>query len=236
MMERFHFKQMITSGFSRTSLRSSAEPRRSLKGFEMLNLKLTVVTLILVGCFLITGCKDRESNPEQITDPEQISELKSRKDVPELIKIFVREGINHQETNMESDTMPPVVPHADSHHIEWSRALFTPALKALIDIGEPSVPSLLEEYQNSDKKNKSFTIKSAGWAIIHIGEPALSYIEEALQTSDEEERWGLAIMTSAIADKSKSDKAVDMLEKLQKDSSEKVREIAIRSIEENQGQ
>ena len=43
-------------------------------------------------------------------------------------------------------------------------------------------------------------------------------------------------MTSAIADKSKSDKAVDMLEKLQKDSSEKVREIAIRSIEENQGQ
>ena len=143
MMERFHFKQMITSGFSRTSLRSSAEPRRSLKGFEMLNLKLTVVTLTLVGCFLITGCKDRESNPEQITDTEQISEFKSRKDVPELIKIFVREGINYQETNMESDTMPPVVPHADSHLIEWSRALFTPALKALIDIGEPSVPSLL---------------------------------------------------------------------------------------------
>lgn len=167
--------------------------KRLQKGYKMQDQKLIFVFLLsLLGCIIHVGCKDREA------ESEQISGLKIR----ELVKAFVSEGNNHQETNVEADTMPPVIPHPDNHHIEWSWSLFTPALRDLVVIGEPSVPYLLEEYMN--KENKPFTIKSAGWAIIHIGDPALSYIEKAIQTSDEEGRPRLAIIISAIADKPKS--------------------------------
>lgn len=151
-----------------------------------------IFLLSLLGCIIHVGCKDREAESEQISGSK----------IRELVKTFVSEGNNHQETNVEADTMPPVTPHPDNHHVEWSWSLFTPALRELVVTGEPSVPYLLEEYMN--KENKPFTIKSAGWAIIHIGDPALSYIEKAIQASDEEGRSRLAIIISAIADKPES--------------------------------
>ena len=193
----------------------------------MLNLKSICVIVGLVSCLLCVGCKKRNFSPERI------AELKSKRAVSELVDIFVREGKHHRETNIEADTMPPVIPHADSRHVKWSGSLFTPALSALIEIGEPSVPYLLSEYLNKDKKNQPFTVKSAGWAIIHIGQPALTHIEEALKTGTEDDRYGLTIMTSAIADKSQSGKAVEMLKTLQTDVSEKVRQVAARYFEEH---
>jgi hypothetical protein len=195
------------------------------KGYKMRDKRLIKIFLLsLFSSIIIIGCKDKK------TESEQISGSKIR----EFVKIFVSEGNKHQETNSEADTMPPVVPHPDSHHINWSWSLFTPTLRGLVAIGEPSVPYLLEEYKNNDKENKPFTVKSAGWAIIHIGEPALSGIEKAIQTGNEEERLGLTIIISAIADYSKSQKAVDMLKGLQKDESKKVRDMAIDLVIEHQ--
>ena len=166
-----------------------------------------VFFLSLLGCIIHVGCKDKEVESEHVSGSK----------IRELVKTFVSEGNSHQETNLEADTMPPVIPHPDNHHIEWSWSLFTPALRDLVVIGESSVPYLLKEYMN--KENKPFTIKSAGWAIIHIADPALPYIEKAIQTSDEEGRAGLEIIINAIADKPKSqirynDSQTNKLEKI----------------------
>ena len=193
----------------------------------MLNLKTICFGVCLVCCLVCVGCKKSESGSEGI------AELKSRKAVSELVDNFVRVGQRHRETSMEADTMPPVVPRVDGHHIEWSGSLFTPALKALIEIGEPSVPYLLPEYQNKDKKNRPFTVKSAGWAIIHIGEPALAHLEDALKTGSDDDRLSLTVMTCAIADKSQSAKAIEILKALQTDASEKVQQVAVRYLEEH---
>ena len=102
--------------------------------------------------------------------------------------------------------------------------------KALIQIGEPAVPTLIEVYKNANEK--PFVKKAVGWALVHIGEGAVSALANELKDQDAQHRWSVVITLGAIGPQVPG--VVPTVRSVLEDEDERVRDVAAKVLKKTQ--